>query len=71
MLNHSNEEVQKTSPSTLGLVAIFLAGAGVATAVAILSARLKTNRPTRAVYTVLDACDRAMQQLESRISLAG
>ena len=71
MINYSNDEVQKTSPSALGLVAMFLAGAGVATAVAILSSRLKTERPAKAVNNVLSACDRAMQQLESRIRVAG
>ena len=66
MQEKTNNEVQD-APSTLGLVAVVLAGVTLATTVAILAARAQGDEMSRKTDSVLTACDRAMEKLEQRV----
>lgn len=67
MVEVQNNEVHCQKPQTWGMVAMFLAGVGVATTVAILAARTHGDKMARQAENVLEVCDRAMQTLEQRV----
>lgn len=62
-----NKEVHCRGGHFWGLTAMFLAGVGLATTVAIIAARAHGDQMTRQAENVMDACDRAMQTLEQRV----
>jgi uncharacterized membrane protein YdjX (TVP38/TMEM64 family) len=53
-----------------GLIAMFVAGAGVAATVALLAARKGGDRVTKQTESVLDACAEAISKLEQRLMRA-
>ena len=71
MVHDTNNEVHPSHVGhTVGLIAMFLAGAGVVATVVVLASRANSEKMARSSDNVLHACDRAMQKLERRISMA-
>lgn len=68
MTQIENKEVAGKGASML--VAMFVAGAGLGAAVALLASKARKIEPAKQAEKALGACDRAIKALENRIRIA-